>query len=57
VFAAGADHAGGAYSALTNPLTGLRGFTSKRRGKERGKEGRGRGGEGWRGNASPSQGG
>jgi len=43
VFAAGADHAGGAYSALTNPLTGLRGFTSKGRGEERGKKGRGRG--------------
>jgi len=34
------DHAEGAYSAPPNPVAGLRGPTSKERGRERGREGK-----------------
>jgi len=46
------DPAGGAYSVPPDPLAGLRGHTSKGMGSEGGGKG-----EGWRGNASPLQGG
>jgi len=40
------DPAGGAYSAPPDPLAGLKGPTSKRRGGDMGREGKGRKGEG-----------